>query len=316
MVKPMAAILWDSLTAPRAERIPKIPLGPFHTDASVYAHAPASGLRVTWMGHSSMLLELDGHRILIDPVWSTRASPVSFAGPKRFYPAPIALADLPLLDVVLLSHDHFDHLDEATIRTLAASAVPFICPLGVGAILQKWGIQSARITEMDWTDKISIRDLKIIATPARHFTGRSLRHRNETLWCSYVLRTPRHAIFYGGDSGAHPLFAAIGEEHGPFDLTMLEVGAYGDGWPEIHSGPEDAVMAHQALRGRLMMPIHWGLFNLAFHAWREPVERVIKAAAKDSVLLFLPEPGKPTEPLPEGFSSDWWKVDAERVTKN
>lgn len=308
MVKPMAAILWDGLTAPRAERVPKAPLGPFRTDASVYATAPASGLRVTWMGHSSMLLEMDGNRILIDPVWSARASPVSFAGPKRFFPAPIALSELPSLDLVLLSHDHFDHLDEATIRTLAKGSVPFVCPLGVGAILQGWGVQPSRITEMDWTDETTIGDLKIIATPARHFTGRSLRHRNETLWCSYVLRTPDHNIFYGGDSGAHPLFAAIGDVHGPFDLTMLEVGAYGDGWPEIHSGPEDAVMAHQALRGKLMMPIHWGLFNLAFHAWREPVERVMKAAGADSVPLFLPEPGKPTEPVAGGFHSDWWRA--------
>lgn len=307
MVKPMAAILWDGLTAPRAEHVPKKPLEPFPTDASVWSQLPASGLRVTWMGHSSTLLELDGHRILIDPLWSARASPISFAGPKRFFPAPIALSELPTLDLVLLSHGHFDHLDEATIRTLAKSTVPFICPLGVGAILQKWGVQSACITETDWTDETSIGDLEIIAMPARHFTGRSLRHRNETLWCSYVLRTSRHNVFYGGDSGMHPLFAAIGEEHGPFDLTMLEVGAYGDGWPEIHSGPEDAVMAHQALRGKLMMPIHWGLFNLAFHAWREPVERVLKTAGREGVPLFLPESGKPTEPVAEGFSSDWWK---------
>lgn len=307
MVKPMPAMMWEWLTNPRKVGTPSTPLGPFRTDASVYAVPPASGLRVTWMGHSSTLLELDGLRILIDPVWGQRASPVSFAGPKRFFPAPIALSELPPLHLVLLSHDHFDHLDEATIRVLAKSSVPFVCPLEVGKILQRWGVPAARITEMDWTDEHHIGNLKITATPARHFTGRSLRHRNETLWCSYVLRTPAHNVFYGGDSGAHPLFAAIGNAHGPFDLTMLEVGAYGDGWPEIHSGPEDAVMAHQALRGKVMMPIHWGLFNLAFHPWKEPVERVRKAAGQDGVKLFLPEPGRPTEVGEEGLVSRWWE---------
>ena len=254
-----------------------------------------------------MLLEMDGMRILIDPVWSPRASPFSFAGPKRFFPAPIALQDLPPLDLVLLSHDHFDHLDEATIRVLVKGEVPFVCPLEVGKILKGWGVAPARITEMDWTDEHTIGDLKITASPARHFTGRSLFHRNETLWCSYVLRTPGHNVFYGGDSGMHPLFAAIGDAHGPFDLTMLECGAYGDGWPEIHSGPEDAVIAHQALKGKVMMPIHWGLFNLAFHPWKEPVERVMKAAVKDGVKLFLPEPGKPTEVPKDGLMSGWWE---------
>jgi len=309
MVKPMPAILWDMLTAPgRAARAPRTPLGPFRTDTSVYAAPPASGLRITWMGHSSLLLELDGLRILIDPVWGPRASPVSFAGPKRFFAPPVALDALPPLDLVLLSHDHYDHLDEPTIRTLAKSGVPAVCPLGVGAILQRWGWSAARITEMDWTDSYTLGNLTITATPARHFTGRSLLHRNETLWCSYVLRTTAHNVFYGGDSGAHPLFDAIGDAHGPFDLTMLEVGAYGDGWPEIHSGPEDAVMAHQSLRGRLLMPIHWGLFNLALHPWKEPVERVMKAAGRDGVPLFLPRPGEPTEPAVNGFVSRWWQA--------
>lgn len=291
---------------------PQHALGPFPTDPSVYAHPSLHGLRVTWMGHSTLLFEIDGHRILTDPVWSERASLVQFAGPKRFYAAPLALRDLPPLDVVLLSHDHYDHLDRAAIQQLAASPMTeraqWVCSLGVGRYLESWGVPRACMTELNWGETASIGDdCHITATPARHFSGRALWGRNETLWSSFVIRGNRHNIFFGGDSGPFPGFAEIGDAYGPFDLTMLEIGAYDADWPEIHMGPDRAAEAHIALRGKLLLPIHWGLFNLAFHPWREPVERLMQIADSKNIPLFLPRPGAPTEVTGGSLHTFWWE---------
>jgi L-ascorbate metabolism protein UlaG (beta-lactamase superfamily) len=310
-------------------------LGPFHTDATIYARPPASGLRVTWMGHSSLLLEIDGVRILTDPVWSERASLVSFAGPKRFYAPSLSLDDLPPLDAVLLSHDHYDHLDRATIQQLqavhAASGLRFICSLGIGAHLESWGIARQQITELNWGRSTTLGHqfanrragnlrpgsrnsitgagvCHITATPARHFSGRGLWSRNETLWSSFVIRSGRHNIFFGGDSGDTPDFHRIGDAFGPFDLTMLEIGAYDDDWPDVHMGPDKATEAHQALQGKLLLPIHWGLFNLAFHRWQEPVVRLTGLAEWKDISLLLPKPGTPTEVTGGSLNTFWWEA--------
>ena len=295
---------------------PSRPLGPFLTDAAVYAQPPLQGLRVTWMGHSSLLIEIDGHRILTDPVWSERASLVSFVGPKRFYGPPLALEDLPPLDAVLISHDHYDHLDRATIEKLAATSTTrqasWICSLGVGRYLESWGVARPRITELNWGDVVSVTEhLQITATPTRHFSGRSLWGRNETLWSSFVIRGNQHNIFFGADSGFFPGFRQIGDVYGPFDLTMLEIGAYGEDWPDIHMGPIKAAEAHTQLQGKLLLPIHWGLFNLAFHPWREPVERLIHVAEKENLPLFLPRPGCPTEVTGASLHTFWWEMQDE-----
>lgn len=301
-----------SLTA-RRDGKPERALGPFSTDPSAYATPPVTDLRVTWMGHSTLLLEIDGYRVLIDPVWSERASMVSFAGPRRFYAPPLALQDLPPLDAILISHNHYDHLDRATIRQLADSGmvrrVPFYCSLGVGRHLESWGIRRGQITELNWGETAALGpEFRLTATPARHFSGRALWDRNRTLWSSFAIRGSRHNVFFGADSGMFPGFAQIGSVYGPFDLTMLEIGAYDADWPEIHMGPEHAVEAHAALRGRLLLPIHWGLFNLAFHPWREPVERLIAAASRQSIPLFLPKPGKPSEVSGASLHSFWWEA--------
>ena len=301
----MMKTMWQMLTV-KAERVPKKQLGPFKTDPHVYDSPPASGLRITWMGHSGLLIEIDGKRFLTDPVWG-RASFVSWAGPKRFYDAPIALKQLPSLDAIIISHDHYDHLDSNVIKELAQSSIPFICPIGVGAILENMGIAKNRITEMDWMDCINIGDCKITALPARHFTGRSIINRNESLWASFAIKGHTHNIYYGADSGWHPAFEEIGNVFGPFDLTMLEIGAYGEGWPDIHMGPDHASNAHLALKGKLMMPIHWGTFNLALHAWDEPVMRVLDYAKQKGIALVLPEPGKPTEINGTEHISGWWE---------
>jgi L-ascorbate metabolism protein UlaG (beta-lactamase superfamily) len=254
------------------------------------------------------LIEIDNKRILTDPVWSERASFLSWVGPKRFFAAPLQLNELPHLDAVILSHDHYDHLDKAVIQQLASTTVPFYCSLKVGQYLEQWGVHKNRITEMDWLQDTFIGDDCILtATPARHFSGRSLRNRFQTLWSSFVIKTNRHNIFYGADSGWFPGFKHIGNIYGPFDLTMLEIGAYNENWADIHMGPENAVEAHLALKGKLMMPIHWGTFNLALHGWKEPVERLLPYAKEKNVELFLPEPGVPTEVTGVSYNSNWWK---------
>ncbi|MGA1981073.1 MAG: MBL fold metallo-hydrolase [Acidobacteriaceae bacterium] len=312
----------------RAERAPQQALGPFRTDAAVYATAPESGLRVTWMGHSSMLVEIDGVRVLVDPVWDQRASPYQWMGPKRFFAAPLRLEDLPRLDAVLVSHDHYDHLGEGTVRMLAKLQpdTRWVTSLGVGAILERFGVRAERITELDWTEAVQVAGqagaaCQITSLPARHFSGRSAFNRFETLWASFVLRgasaeagrrqsdRPGHAIYYGADSGWWQGFTEIGAKHGPFDLAMLEIGAYNQLWQAIHMGPDGAARAFQDMGSAgLLMPIHWGLFDLALHPWRWPMERLLELAQADGLKLWAPEPGVPTE-LVRGqeLRSDWWR---------
>lgn len=293
----------------KTENTPKKPLGPFNTNTAIYQTPPASGLRITWIGHSSLLIEIDGRRILTDPVWSDRVSFSQRIGPKRFFAPPMPLSDLPPLDAVIISHDHYDHLDKNTIRFFAGTEIPFYCSLGVGQYLQQFGILPNFINEMDWGDSMMIdHDCVLTATPARHFSGRGMMNRNETLWSSFVIKGHTHNIFFGADSGWFEGFNDIGETFGPFDLTMLEVGAYGQHWPEIHMGPDHATNAHLALKGKVMMPIHWGTFNLAPHAWFEPAERVVNYAKQKHITLFMPKPGEPTEVTDKGVNSEWWKA--------
>ncbi len=290
----------------KAENTPKQPLGPFKTDIAVYQSAPKSGLRVTWVGHSSLLIEIDGKRILTDPVWSDRVSFTQLMGPKRFFAPPLALNQLPPLDAIIVSHDHYDHLDKETIKFFRGTTTPFICSLGVGKYLQNWGIEKDYISQLDWGDSVMIdHSCVVTAAPARHFSGRGIFGRNETLWSSFVIKGQQHKIFFGADSGWFPGFKDIGDAFGPFDLTILEIGAYGKHWADIHMGPDHASNAHLALKGELMMPIHWGTFNLAPHAWFEPIERLTGYAKEKNIQLFVPAPGEPAEV--KEYVSDWWK---------
>ncbi len=292
------------------ERSPQRPPGPFRTDANVYATPPASGLRVTWFGHASSLVEMDGARILIDPVWDKRASPMSWSGPKRFFPPTLALSELPPLDAVLLSHDHYDHLGASTIRALAsvpaARNARWIAPIGVPALLQKFGVRAAQCVELDWMGSTRVGAVDITALPTRHFSGRGAFNRFETLWASFALIAPQHRVLYGADSGEWPGFAEIGERFGPFDLTMLEIGASDPLWAEIHMGPEGAVRMFKALGGHgLFMPIHWGLFDLAFHHWLQPIELI---SGVEGLPVWSPTPGEPTEVVAgRQLRSTWWK---------
>jgi L-ascorbate metabolism protein UlaG (beta-lactamase superfamily) len=271
--------------------------------------ATADPLAVTWLGHATALIEIDGHRLLTDPVWSQRCSPSKTVGPQRMHPPPVPLEGLPALDAVVISHDHYDHLDMATVRALARTQrAPFITPLGVGAHLREWGIPAGRITELDWNSSTRVGDLTLHCTPARHFSGR-LFSRNNTLWASWAIEGPGHRAFFGGDSGYTSSYADIGSEHGPFDLTLLPIGAYNKSWPDIHMNPEEAVRAHGDLRGRgVLVPIHWGTFRLAPHPWAEPAEWVVEAAAAAGVEVAVPRPGGRVvagTPLPD---ERWWRL--------
>jgi L-ascorbate metabolism protein UlaG (beta-lactamase superfamily) len=297
----------------KAEKFPRQPLGPFRTDVATYGTAPASGLRVTWMGHSSTLLEIDGARVLIDPVWDERASPSQWAGPKRFFAAPVRLEDLPGVDLVLVSHDHYDHLGEATIRLLGGlesmQETRWVTSLGVGKVLRGFGVKAERISELDWTESVEVGGLKITAVPSRHFSGRGMFNRFETLWSAFVLKGEKHTVYFGADSGWWEGFAEIGAAYGPFDLSMLEIGAFDVMWDGIHLGPDGGARAFEALGGSgLMMPIHWGLFDLALHAWRQPIERLLELAEERKIKLWAPEPGRPTEVvMGVEVRSEWWR---------
>ncbi|HEY2408438.1 MAG TPA: MBL fold metallo-hydrolase, partial [Polyangiaceae bacterium] len=255
---------------------------------------------------STILLEIDGHRFLTDPVWSERVGPVTCSGPKRWFPPLIALKDLPPLDAVVLSHDHYDHLDYATIVALKERDVTFVAPLGVGAHLERWGVPASRIVELDWWDSYTFGELTLRALPARHASGRALVDNDAKLWAGYAFLGASHRVYYSGDTGLFPGLRTIGDRLGPFDLTMIEIGQYNKAWPDWHLGPEQAIEANRRVRGSVMLPVHWGLFALASHGWTEPVERALVAAHDAGTVLVTPRPGQSFEPTLERPQERWW----------
>ncbi|BBY86884.1 putative Zn-dependent hydrolase of beta-lactamase fold protein [Mycolicibacterium tokaiense] len=274
----------------------------------------AADLAVTWYGHSSAVLEVDGYRVLTDPVWSRRCSPSRSVGPQRLHAVPAPLAALPAIDAVIISHDHYDHLDIDTIKALARTQrSTFFVPLGIGAHLREWHVPSERIVELDWGQSGHLGDLELVCTPARHFSGRFLT-RNTTLWSSWAVIGPRHRAFFGGDTGYTTAFTGVGDDHGPFDLTLMPVGAYHPGWPDIHMNPEEAVRAHRDVTDAgkgLLVPIHWATFRLAPHPWSEPIERMLVAARTEHVTAAVPRPGERVgaelSATPDPELDPWWR---------
>ena len=271
---------------------------------------PAADLAVTWYGHSSAVIEVDGYRVLADPVWSERCSPSRVVGPQRLHEPPAELDGLPAIDAVIISHDHYDHLDVDTVKHLARTQrAKFFVPLGIGAHLRAWHIPDDRIVELDWNEAAQLGELTLVCTPARHFSGRFLS-RNVTLWSSWAIIGPRHRAFFGGDTGYTKSFADIGADHGPFDVTLMPIGAYHPGWPDIHMNPEDAVRAHRDVTDAgLLVPIHWATFRLAPHPWSEPVERMLTAAEHEGVRVATPKPGERVEPGAATLAAlgPWWR---------
>jgi L-ascorbate metabolism protein UlaG (beta-lactamase superfamily) len=303
--------MWHFLMDKSAEAVPDsaIPLLPL-TTADLLAAEDNSLWR---LGHSTVLLKLAGQFWITDPVFTERASPFGFAGPKRFHQAPITVDALPPLAAVILSHDHYDHLDKATVLTLASKTQLFVTPLGVGQRLQDWGIAADKIRELDWWQSTRVGALQLTATPAQHFSGRSLSDRNRTLWASWVIDAPEAKIFFSGDSGYFAGFKAIGERLGPFDLTLIENGAYDPAWAGVHMQPEETLQAHQDLRGNWLLPIHNGTFDLALHAWREPLERITALAEAQQQNISTPRFGEQVKIAQPQTAYAWWQAEPARA---
>jgi L-ascorbate metabolism protein UlaG (beta-lactamase superfamily) len=292
----------------KGDRVPAGTINVEAIDLSQFRQA-AQDVKICWLGHSAFLIEIDGKIILTDPVFSKRVSPFSFFGTKSFiYSENYTLDNLPPIDLVLISHDHYDHLDYQTIKKLRNSQVPFVTALGVGAHLEHWGISPERITELDWWEDYQLSEkIKLTATPARHFSGRGLADRFSTLWASWVIAGSQHRLFFGADSGYFPGFKTIGEKYGPFDLAMLECGQYSRYWPFIHLSPEETFQAANDLKAKSLLPIHWGKYKLSIHPWTEPVERLMIAAQGKELALATPKIGQVfglKSPLPSGT---WWR---------
>lgn len=265
----------------------------------------------TWLGHSSVMINLEGMRLMLDPVLDSK---VSVVGPSRFNgPSPLtrppangtAPINIPALDLIIISHDHYDHLNRASIRQLKDKTRHFAVPEGIGPILACWGVPKEKITELAWWESFEpAPGFKIIATPSQHFSGRGIFDRNKTLWASWVIQSPGHRLFFSGDSGYFDGFAAIGRKYGPFDMTFLECGAYDPGWSKVHMFPEETVRAHQNLQGKILHPIHWGTFNLALHPWYDPMVRLRAAAETAGVPIATPVPGQTVDMTDLG--GPWW----------
>ncbi|MFA9218130.1 MAG: MBL fold metallo-hydrolase [Sphingomonadaceae bacterium] len=300
------ALLQGLSSAPGDVPVSAVPV--VMTDPVMLARTPDSGLRVTWFGHSSTLVEIDGMRILTDPIWSERASPLEWLGPRRWYAPAITLNDLPPIDAVTISHDHYDHLDKATIVAMRHWSNLFIVPLGGGVQLEQWGISRTRIVELDWWQSAQIGAVVVAVVPARHSSGRFDPRSDHTLWGGTVFLGPQHKVYFSGDTGFQQSMKEIGRRYGPFDLALIDAGQYSEAWPDVHLGPEQAVLAAQQVNARVLLPVHWGLFKLAPHAWTEPMERVLAAARCTDLIVITPRPGQSVEPsaLKPQDVQKWW----------
>ncbi|MBD8533277.1 MULTISPECIES: MBL fold metallo-hydrolase [unclassified Massilia] len=300
-----AKLWWSVMVAKPAGTAPGKPVPVRALSRQALLDAPDNTM--VRLGHSSVLLKLDGAFYLFDPMFSERASPVGFAGPKRYSPAPIAIDELPPIRAVILSHDHYDHLDHASILALAPKTAQFLAPLGVGDRLIRWGVDRAKVQQFDWWQETRVEGIRFAATPARHFSGRSLRDRNTTLWASWVVTSASLRLFFSGDSGYFDGFKAIGERYGPFDAALIETGAYDKQWPDVHMQPEQTLQAALDLQGATLVPIHNGTFDLALHGWQEPLERITALAEGRGLPLATPAIGEPLSLKQPHATSRWWR---------
>lgn len=305
MAQPDGKVIWDFFFNRPRNTVPAAPVPVQQlTREELDAAADRSLYR---LGHSTLLMKLRGGWWLTDPVFSKRASPFGFFGPKRFHAPPIALDELPQIRGVILSHDHYDHLDKAAVRALAQKTDLFIAPLGVGDRLVAWGVPANKVQQFDWWQCVAIDGLRFTAAPAQHFSGRGLRDGNRTLWCSWVIEDAALRVYFSGDGGYSSHFAEIGRRLGPFDLTLMETGAYNVHWPYVHMQPEETMQAHLDLRGRWLLPIHNGTFDLAMHAWHEPFERVVELGRSRGVAVATPMMGERLDMNAPQAGERWWQ---------
>jgi L-ascorbate metabolism protein UlaG (beta-lactamase superfamily) len=294
------------------DRVPNVKIPIHKIERGLFTEKNADKVTVTWLGHSSVLFQFEGFTFLTDPMFGKRASPVSFMGPKRFdMNLPLEPETVPHLDAIILSHDHYDHLDYKTIKALHPKTDRFFVPLGVAPHLLKWGVDENKIVELDWWENAEVDGIEFIATPARHFSGRRGNDRGKTLWASWVIISDKHRIYFGGDSGYGNHFGDIGKKCGPFDVTLLENGAYNEAWPYVHMMPEQTAQAHLDLKGDFLLPIHWAQFNLSLHPWREPIERLAKAADEMGIKLATPMIGQSFTIGGKVPNSKWWTKEYE-----
>ncbi len=297
-------VLWNRFARSKGRR-PSTPLPSVRPDpAQIESTQDPYAI---WLGHGTVLVRIAGVTVLTDPVFDRRVK-VVVGSTERFAPSPLAREDLPRIDAVLISHDHYDHLEMSTVIFLANRGTKFFVPLGIGAHLAAWGVPDSQIVELDWWESGSLGPLDLVCTPARHYSGRSPLRTGTTLWSSWALLGPGHRLFYGGDSGLSDQFAEIGARFGPFDMAMLPIGAYAETWPDIHMTPEDAVGVQKMLNAHRLLPVHWGTFDLAYHPWNEPAERLVRAAAETGAACVIPLPGA-IVPLTDSLPpiDPWWR---------
>jgi len=252
--------------------------------------------KLVWFGHSTFLLQLDNKNILIDPMFGESPAPHPTIGVSRFNKElPIEIEKLPSIDAVIISHDHYDHLDYSSIKRLLTKVKKFYVPLGVGAHLKSWGVAAGNIEELNWWDETKHDEIELAFTPSRHFSGRGLTDNSTTMWGSWIIKGKDKNIYFSGDSGYGPHFKEIGEKYGPFDFAMMECGQYDKKWANIHMMPEETAQAALDVKTKIMMPIHWGAFSLAFHDWDDPVKRVVKKANELNIPITVPEIGQEIE---------------------
>jgi L-ascorbate metabolism protein UlaG (beta-lactamase superfamily) len=265
-------------------------------------------LSFVWYGHSTFFMQMDQKNILIDPMFSDVPAPHPTLGNKRYQSElPLSIDSLPTIDLVLISHDHYDHLDYESIKKIKDKVTLFYVPLGVAAHLKEWGVDPQKIKEFNWWEEAQLDSLALAFTPARHFSGRGLNNRFSTMWGSWVIKSPQKNVFFSGDSGYGDHFKEIGQKYGPFDLAFMECGQYNEMWSNIHMMPEETAIASKDVQAKLMMPIHWGAFTLALHEWTDPIKRVIKKSEELAIPLIAPKVGKlvhVTDSVPT--NQDWW----------
>lgn len=299
-----ARILWDFFFNKPADTRPSGQIPVRRVTREQLLNAPNG--TVYRLGHSTVLMKLDGAFWITDPIFSDRASPLRFFGPERFHAPPISIAELPPIKGVIISHDHYDHLDQDSIMQLAGKADYFLTPLGVGDILIDWGVPAAKVRQLDWWQETEVAGVRLVATPAQHFSGRGLFNKNRTQWASWVILADDRRIFFSGDSGYFDGFKKIGETYGPFDLTLLETGAYDANWPGVHMQPEESIQAHMDLKGRSLLPIHNGTFDLSMHSWHDPFDRTVALGAAQHIPVLTPEMGEPVSMQSTGGGRHWW----------